>query len=277
MSFWIQEFGVLPLLHVLGDRMLFRVLQSYLPLCSISTVPPIDAILQTAESIFFREHWSNISGWFFRVRHVRVASRVELPLFHLAQKVGEQHAGYAVLNFFPKTKMLSKYESSVIWRKVNRRVWNTSESPQNHQDERPFLAPFWGWHVKRVDGPIDVTIETWLLTTLVYVLFIMQAAFNTRRLADKFLEIGSFLWRRHSKFYVVWSKHDFQDWNSPLQCGTGRPTIIIASVVKIFKNVKIGDFSNSFMFCPALRWRRVNCWMAWGDWGEIDLCPRIVR
>ena len=83
--------------------------------------------------------WSNVSRWFPWVRHVWVASRVELPLFHLVQ-IGEQHAGYICLYFLPKTKIPSKYESSVIWQQVKCCVWNTCH--QNHQNEHPFLAPF---------------------------------------------------------------------------------------------------------------------------------------
>ena len=129
------------------------------------------------------------------------------------------------------------------------------------------LHLFGRWRFKRVDGPIGVEVEAWLLITVrntcVCMIYHAAAAFHARRLADTFLEIGSSsLWSIHY-LDLVWPLL------SPLLLG-------------ISKNDKIhmSRWLFKFFHVPpsheALRWRRVTCWMAWGDWGEIDLRPWIA-
>ena len=64
------------------------------------------------------------------------------------------------------------------------------------------LHLFRRWCFKRVDGPIGVEVKAWLLiivrNTCVCMVYRAAAAFNTRRLTDTFLEIGSSsLWSIH--------------------------------------------------------------------------------
>ena len=113
------------------------------------------------------------------------------------------------------------------------------------------LHLFGRWRFKRVDGPIGVEVKAWLLIIVrnicVCMIYHTAAAFNTRRLADTFLDMSSSLWSIHyldPKFCVVWSKHDFQDWKSPLEA----EPLLSPLLLGISKNDKIHMYRWLFKF-----------------------------